>query len=288
MRSALALPALLALLFAAPDPARAQPSTPAQQEPELPASGPRQPPAPLPGAAPRPPPPAAAQEPAVPPPPPTAPPPPLAAGMARVEGKVTFAGLPPKLAALPVNRDFKICGTTKTDESLLVGPGGGIRFAVLSIDGGPAPRRKPGEKPPRVRLDQRGCQFIPHLLATTAGAELDIVNSDNVLHNVHAYDGETTAFNYAMPIRNYVIPRKLPKPGVLRISCDVHPWMRAVVDVLNTSAFAVTDAQGAYFIDVPPGKHTLRLWHERLGQRTLAVELAPGQTLRQDIELTPR
>jgi hypothetical protein len=80
----------------------------------------------------------------------------------------------------------------------------------------------------------------------------------------------------------------LPKPGVLRISCDVHPWMRAVVDVLNTSAFAVTDAQGVYFIDVAPGKYTLRLWHERLGERTFAVELASGQTLRQDIQLTPR
>ena len=258
MRSALALPAILALLFCTADPARAQPSAPAQQEP------------------------------AVPPSPPTAPPPTLAAGMARVEGKVTFAGLAPKLAALPVSRDLKVCDSTKPDESLLVGPGSGIRFAVLSIDGGPAPRRRPGEKPPRVRLDQRGCQFIPHLLVTTAGAELDIVNSDNVLHNVHAYVGDATAFNYAMPIRNYVIPRRLPKPGVLRISCDVHPWMRAVVDVLNTSAFAVTDAQGLYFIDVAPGKYTLRLWHERLGERPFAVELASGQTLRQDIQLTPR
>jgi plastocyanin len=257
MRSAFALPAILALLCCAADPARAQPSTPAQEEPAMSASPPTEAP-------------------------------PLAAGMARVEGKVTFAGLAPKLAALPVSRDLKLCDSTKPDESLLVGPDGGIRFAVLSIDGAPAPRRGPGEKPPRVRLDQRGCQFIPHLLVTTAGAELDIVNSDNVLHNVHAYVGDATVFNYAMPIKNYVIPRRLPKPGVLRISCDVHPWMRAVVDVLSTSAFAVTDAQGAYFIDVAPGKYTLRLWHERLGERTFALELASGHTLRQDIQLTPR
>jgi plastocyanin len=222
------------------------------------------------------------------PPPPTAPPPPLAAGTARLEGKVTLAGLAPNVATLPVSRDLKLCGATKPDESLLVGPGGGVRFAVLSVDGAPGPRRKPGGKPQRVRLDQSGCRFIPHLLATTVGAELDIVNSDNVLHNVHAYDGDTTAFNYAMPIRNYVIPRRLPKPEALRISCDVHPWMRAVVYVLPTSAFAVTDAQGTYFIDVPPGRCTLRLWHERLGERAVAVELAPGQTLRQDIQLTPR
>jgi plastocyanin len=257
MRSVFALPAILALLCCAADPARAQPSTPAQEEPAMSASPPTEPP-------------------------------PLAEGMARVEGKVTFAGLAPKLAALPVSRDLKLCDSTKPDESLLVGPDGGIRFAVLSIDGAPAPRRGPGEKPPRVRLDQRGCQFIPHLLVTTAGAELDIVNSDNVLHNVHAYVGDATVFNYAMPIKNYVIPRRLPKPGVLRISCDVHPWMRAVVDVLSTSAFAVTDAQGAYFIDVAPGKYTLRFWHERLGERTFAVELASGHTLRQDIQLTPR
>src|SRR5260370_38622001 len=122
MRSALALQALLALLFAAPDPSRAQPSPPAQQEPGLPASGPHQPPAPPPGSAPQQPPPAAAQEPAVPPPPPTAPPPPLAAGTARVEGKVTLAGLAPNLATLPVSRDLKICGAPKPDEPLLRRP----------------------------------------------------------------------------------------------------------------------------------------------------------------------
>ncbi|GAC1345496.1 MAG: hypothetical protein NVSMB23_21710 [Myxococcales bacterium] len=221
---------------------------------------------------------------------PAAPPPPKASGLARLAGRVTLAGLAPKLASLPVGKDMKICGTTKPDETLAIGSAGGVRDAVLWLTGGPAPSpaAKPARKAPRVKLDQAACQFVPHVLAAPVGAELDIVNSDPVLHNVHARDGEKTVFNYAMPIKGYVIPRKLQKEGTLAIGCDAHPWMRAVVHVLPTSAFAVSDARGDFHIDVPPGKYVLHLSHERLGQREEAVELAAGDPVRRDFSLAPR
>ena len=289
MRAALATVA--SLLFAA-QAARAQPApqpaAPAPQGPALSASGPDQKPSPASNAAP------AARAPAVPPiaappPPPPAPPPPaLAAGLARITGKVTIAGLAPRLAPVPVSSDMKICGTSKQDEALVIGPGGGIRDVVLWIEGLPAPKRKPGEKAPRVKLDQHACQFMPHVVVAPVGAVLDIVNSDSVLHNVHARVGETTLFNYAMPIKGYVIPRKLDKVELVQVSCDVHPWMHALIDVLPTAAFAATDAYGSYFIDVPPGKYTLKVKHERLGEREEQVEVAAGQTLQHDVSLTPR
>jgi len=218
---------------------------------------------------------------------PQAPPPRAAApGSGKASGKVTLTGLPPKLAPLPVTRDIKTCGSSKPDESLEVGQGGGVKNAVLWIAEGPKPAKVDKLK---VTLDQKQCEFMPHVVAMPAGATLEIVNGDKLFHNVHARDGDRTVFNYAMPVPNHVIPKPMKQPGLLHITCDVHPWMRAWVDVLATSAFAVTDEAGSYTIaGLPPGKYTLRLWHERLGEKEQPVEVAAGGTATVDMQLTPR
>ena len=209
-----------------------------------------------------------------------------APGAGQVSGKVTLSGLAPKLAPLPVTRDIKICGTSKPDESLEVGQGGGVKNAVLWIVDGPKPARPEKIK---VTLDQKQCEFVPHLVALPAGATLEIVNGDKLFHNVNAREGDRNAFNYAMPVPNHVIPKPLKQPGLLRITCDVHPWMRAWVDVLPTSAFAVTDEAGSYTISgVPAGKYTLRLWHERLGEKEQEIQVKAGGTATVDVQLTPR
>ena len=77
-----------------------------------------------------------------------------------LSGKITLAGLPPKLANLPVTRDAKVCGTSKTDESLEVKDGGVKNAVVYFLD---LPLAK-GDKPPKQRLDQQACVFVPHVL----------------------------------------------------------------------------------------------------------------------------
>jgi hypothetical protein len=96
-------------------------------------------------------------------------------------------------------------------------------------------------------------------------------------------------FNYAMPVPDYTIPKQLKSAQRLRVGCDVHPWMRAWVDVLPTTAFAVTDDSGTYTIEgVAPGKHKLKLWHERLGEKEEEVDVVASQTATLDLPLTPR
>src|SRR5436853_454979 len=72
-------------------------------------------------------------------------------GAGKVTGKVTIAGLAPKLAPLPVTRDTKICGVNKPDEALVIGTGGGIKNAVLWVAGAPAAK----EPPKAVKLEQQ-------------------------------------------------------------------------------------------------------------------------------------
>jgi len=200
-------------------------------------------------------------------------------------GKVTLAGLAPKLANLPVTRDNKVCGTSKPDESLEV-KDSGIHNAVVWFTDVPLAKDL---KPPKQRLDQQACSFVPHVLAAPLGAAVDVVNSDKALHNVRAQAGDVKLMNYAMPIPGHVVPTRLNKEGIFKVSCDVHPWMRAWMLVLPTSAYAVTGEGGSYRIEgVPPGKHKVKIWHERLGEKDAEVEIAPGQAATLDVQYTPR
>jgi plastocyanin len=200
-------------------------------------------------------------------------------------GKVTLPGLAPKLAPLPVTSQNKVCGTSKPDESLEV-KDSGIKNAVVWFTDVPLDK---DARLPRHRLDQQGCAFVPHVLAAPLGSGLDVVNSDRALHNVRAQAGDVKLMNYAMPIPGHVVPTKLRKQGIFKVSCDVHPWMSAWLLVLPTRAFAITDESGAYKIEgVPPGKHKLKIWHERLGEKESDVEIAAGQTATSDVQYTPR
>ena len=200
-------------------------------------------------------------------------------------GRVTLTGLAPQLANLPVTRDMKVCGTSKPDESLEV-KDSGVKNAVIWFTDLP----EAGDaKPPRQKLDQTSCAFSPHVLAAPIGAAVDVVNSDKALHNVRAQEGDLKLMNYAMPIPGHVVPTRLKKQGIFKVSCDVHPWMRAWILVLPTAKLAVTDENGAYRIEgLPPGKHQIKIWHERLGEKDAEIEISADRTAKHDVAYTPR
>jgi plastocyanin len=210
----------------------------------------------------------------------------LAADAGTVAGKVTLNGLAPKLANLPVTRDMKVCGNNKPDESLIVSKDSGVKNAVVWLPEVALPK---DFKPPKEKLDQQQCLFLPHVLAVPVGATVDVVNSDKALHNVRAQQGEVKLFNYAMPIPGHVVPTKLKKEGIFKLSCDVHQWMRAWLLVLPTASWAMTGEDGTYRIEgVPPGTYKLKIWHERLGERDAEVTVQAGQTAAYDVQYNPR
>ena len=210
----------------------------------------------------------------------------FAAETGALAGKVSLEGLAPRLANLPVTKDNKACGNSKLDESLEVKDGGVKNAVVWFLD---LAERKDAASPAREKLDQLQCQFVPHVLVAPQGSTLDVVNSDKALHNVRAQAGESKLMNYAMPIPGHVVPTRLKNDGIFRVSCDVHPWMRAWIIVLPTRAYAVTDEEGKYRIeDLPPGKHRVKIWHERLGEREAEVEIPPRGTATHDVRFTSR
>jgi plastocyanin len=131
-----------------------------------------------------------------------------------------------------------------------------------------------------VRINQSGCRYEPHVFGIRVGQSLEIVNSDPVLHNIHALAKAGEPFNAAMPPRPqpWTITRVFTRPEVMvRIRCDVHGWMSAWAAAMPHPWFAVTDANGRFTLPpLPPGRYVLVAWHEACG------------TLRQSVLITPR
>lgn len=205
----------------------------------------------------------------------------LGASSGSLRGTVKIAGTPPVRPALPVFKHPEVCGEGVPDDRLVVGPGGGIRYAVVSVEG-----VRGGRKPERdltLVLDNRGCRFLPHVQVAEVGQWLEIRNSDPVLHNADARLGTDTLFNVALPPDRRV-RKPLARPGLVKFTCDVrHTWMSAFVEVADHPYHAVTDAYGAYEIgDLPPGAYTVRVWHEELGTQERQVTIESGKAATAD------
>ena len=203
---------------------------------------------------------------------------PLAHGNGTVEGTVNLTGTVPHLPPIPTSASVqRECGMLIPDPSLSVGPDGALADAVVSIDAPPTP--SPARVLPVATLDQRRCAYVPVVLAATRGAPLRMLNSDPLVHSIHAREAGVPLFQFAMPLQGIPSTKPLPKAGIVELTCDPHPWMRAWVRVFDHPYFAVTDAAGRFHIDgAPAGHHTLTVWQPRLGTTTREIDVPGGGT----------
>ena len=160
-----------------------------------------------------------------------------------------------------------------------------MRWVIVSIEKGLGDKEYDPPTDPVV-LDQNGCEYVPHVLGIMAGQELEVRNSDNTTHNVNGITKKNEPFNFSQPAKTK--PKKLELPEVERFytKCDVHNWMGCYIEVFDHPFFAVSDKTGDYEIqNVPPGKYTLKFWHESFGEKTMEVEVSgPGLTAEANFE----
>jgi plastocyanin len=209
-----------------------------------------------------------------------------AQGSGSIVGEVKFSGTIPAPRTLKVNKDVQVCGSDKPSEELMVGANKGIKNAVVSLAGAKGPAPKPAQKP---ALDQKGCQFHPHVLVVPAGADMDILNSDGILHNIHTFSSANASINKAQPKFKKVMTEKFDKPEMIKVQCDVHGWMQAWIVVGEHGAYSVSDDAGAFKLDnVPPGKHKVEVWHETLGKMTQEVEVKAGAPAKVTFEMSKK
>jgi plastocyanin len=205
---------------------------------------------------------------------------------ATIRGSVKVEGKLPTLPALQISKYKEVCKNVP-NESLIVGPGQGLRYAVVTLEG--VTKGKAVEKEAQHELDNVGCRFVPHVLAASVGQFLVMKNTDPILHTVHAFftDGQPQ-FNIGLyPGRTSRKP--LVTPGVVKILCEVHPWMSAYLVVTEHPYHAVTDAYGEYLIsDVPAGTYKLKVWHESLGTEEKPIEIRAGASQNVDFVFNPK
>src|SRR3989454_9663747 len=213
----------------------------------------------------------------------------------RIVGRARLAGPPPaarpSIAALI---DSAVCGTEIPDESLLVDYDGGVANAVVVVRGVAAGAT--AERPEAV-VDNAHCRFAPRVQVVTRGQSVRVRSSDPVLHNAHPVlvaDLEVSIANLALAVPGQTmdltrrLAAALPASGeaLVRLGCDVHPWMRGWLVVLDHPYAAVTGADGRFLIDgVPPGAYTVAVWHEVLGRAEQPVTVPPAGSATIDFTL---
>jgi plastocyanin len=205
---------------------------------------------------------------------------------ATIQGTVKLDGKAPKLSPLEITKYKEICRDVP-NESLIVGPGQGIRYAVVTLEG--ITKGKAVEKEAAHEMDNLKCRFVPHVVAASVGQFIVFKNSDPILHTAHAYfTASQPQFNVGLyPGR--VSRKPLVSPGVVKIVCEVHPWMSGYIVVTDHPYHAVTDLYGEYLIsDVPAGNYRLKVWQELLGTTEKTVEVKPGSSNKIDFALTPK
>lgn len=181
-------------------------------------------------------------------------------GGGSITGAVVFKGERPALAPFKVSKDGEHCGAQdKPNERLILSDKGEVANAVVYL----VDIRK-GKKLqlPQAKLDQKSCRYDPHVQIAEAGSKIAISSSDNVLHNVRAFDAAN--FNRPFPSAGVTLEEKLRKRGVVRVQCDNgHYWMSAYVHVVEHPYYAITDSSGKFTLtDVPAGNYKIAMWHE--------------------------
>ena len=200
-----------------------------------------------------------------------------------ISGTVKFKGSAPAPKKLDVGKDREVCDKApKFDQSLVV-KDGNLANAVVTITDIKSGKKMDAQK---VVLDQKGCEYHPHVLAFPAGSTVSILNPDGVLHNVHSYSKANSPFNLAQPKFKKSMDVKIDKPEVVEVKCDVHGWMQGWLVATPNPYFAVTDESGGFKLtDVPAGSYTVEVWHAKLGKSTQKVTVKAKEDAKANFEL---
>ena len=135
--------------------------------------------------------------------------------------------------------------------------------------------------PPATRpasLHQKDAAFAPRFLAVQAGQSVAMLNDDQIFHNVFSYS-KPNDFDLGLYAAGESRDVTFKHPGAVKLYCSIHESMNGTIFVAPTPWFAVADADGRFALrGVPPGKHRLRTWNEKLPDTEQTV-VAPADAL---------
>jgi len=186
-----------------------------------------------------------------------------------IRGVVRLTGNAPAPATEAIKTDQSTCGNSVSLPRISLGKDNGVKDTFVFLDSDSAAANAELPAPASVLMDQKKCQYVPHAMTVPVGTELEITNSDEILHNVNgkiiATEGLLPKFNIAQPIKGqHSKTPALDETGIVTLSCEAgHPWMSAFVLVADNPYVAITKDDGEFVIpNVPAGTYRLKMWHE--------------------------
>jgi plastocyanin len=147
-------------------------------------------------------------------------------------------------------------------------PASDLSEVVVFVDG-----VKTRVRPATERIVMKGKAFLPHVVVVGVGSAVEFPNDDPIFHNVFSVSGENR-FDLDLYKRPKSGTQTFQHPGVVKVYCNIHPQMSAIVLVRDNPWFAKAASDGAFRIEgVPAGRHTLKAWHERGGEAAVEVSV---------------
>jgi plastocyanin len=198
----------------------------------------------------------------------------------QIAGTVKLDGTAPHQRPIDMAKDPSCAAFHKdkpvTTENVVAGANGGLANVVVYISQGLTGNEAVSTQP--VQLDQKGCQYVPHVVAVDAGQHMKILNSDQTLHNIHPQTTKNSEWNKSQLVGAPPLDVTWTNEEVaIPVKCNVHPWMLAYIVVVK-GPYGVSDDSGSFKLDnVPPGAYTLTAWHETYGTQTQNVTVAAGK-----------
>lgn len=206
--------------------------------------------------------------------------PPTATG-ASVHGSVHFEGKIPAAKPISMAAD-PVCAKQHaspvvSQEVMTDGKGDLQNVIVFVSDGlGTQTFDPPSEA---AVVEQKGCMYLPHVLAVRANQKLEVVNDDATSHNIHPTPANNREWNKAEPPGAKMEEAFAREEVAIPVKCNVHPWMRGYIAVFKHPFFAVTGKDGGFDLsNLPPGTYTIKAWHEKLGTATQTVTVGAGES----------
>lgn len=210
-------------------------------------------------------------------------------GGAKLSGTVDFDGVIPRDSTITLPAENAGCGqtiTVKSVENTGTRIGGAVVWITDIRSGKPLPLQK------RFELVNEDCQLSPQVQAVVTSGTLNVASEDVAMHLDRIINVGTGALEGIAPFNDNgeVVPfdRLLDKPAQLEVICDLHPWSKAHILVIDHPYFAMTERSGSFTIDdVPPGTYRVKAWHPLLGIAEQTVTLGAGQPASLALKLAP-
>ncbi len=208
----------------------------------------------------------------------------------RLYGRITVEGAAPELAPIAAGAAAAACNVAIiANEAVVVGPDGGLANCIIYLKAVPDGVEIPPAHADPLVVDQKSCQFVPHVSFARVGQLVDYHNSDAFAHNVRSSPFRNPGFSTtAGPGGSIPFTYEQSESRATQIKCDIHTFMTGWHMVLDHPWCGITDENGNFEISgLPEGELEFVAWHEKKGyiERSFTLQIDAASDIERNYEV---